>query len=170
MIWPDRTKPTGPSVLSTEHLGSSASTTRWDGTPWSALGPHRSGIPGSRRARAPMVQARAAGMALATRQVSRPGLIGRAIRVPHPTVNPGPQRTATVNLAGPISWSSLARPARTHPAIMPDKDEVPGSSLARADGHRGTGLTLNATATMATRHEPNRYSAKRSGSPRTMRQ
>src|SRR5829696_9364583 len=29
----------------------------------------------------------------------------------------------------PTSWSSLPRPARTHPA-MPDKDEVPGSSLA----------------------------------------
>jgi hypothetical protein len=31
----------------------------------------------------------------------RAGLTGRAIRVPHRRVNPGPQRTATVNLAGP---------------------------------------------------------------------
>ena len=56
-------------------------------------------------------------------------LTGHAIRVPHRRVNPGPQRTATVNLTGPISWPSLARPARTHPANMPD--EVPGSSPGR---------------------------------------
>jgi hypothetical protein len=61
----------------------------------------------------------------------RAGLTGRVIRVPHRRVNPGPQRTAKVNLAGPTSWSSLARPARTHPANVPDKDEVPGSSPGR---------------------------------------
>src|SRR5215217_3614492 len=45
------------------------------------------------------------------RPADHPGLTGRAIRVPHRRVNPGLQRTATVNLAGPISWMSLARPA-----------------------------------------------------------
>src|SRR4029450_9082284 len=61
-----------------------------------------------------------------------PRLTGRAIRVPHRRVNPGPQRTATVNLADPISWRSLARPARTHPANMPVQDEATGSRSALA--------------------------------------
>ena len=65
------------------------------------------------------------------RQV-RAGLVltGRATRVPQAAVTSSIQRTVTVNLAGPISWSSLARPARTHPANVPDKDEV----LARVSG------------------------------------
>ena len=33
-------------------------------------------------------------------------LTGRAIRVPHPRVNPGTQRTTTVTAAPPTSWSS----------------------------------------------------------------
>src|SRR5215213_5308420 len=38
-------------------------------------------------------------------------LVGRATHVPQAAVTSGIQRTVTVNLAGPISWSSLARPA-----------------------------------------------------------
>jgi hypothetical protein len=38
-------------------------------------------------------------------------LTGRATRVPHRTVKPGTERTATVTFSGPMSWSSVARPA-----------------------------------------------------------
>src|SRR4030095_1501279 len=41
----------------------------------------------------------------------RPFLIGRAIRVPHRTVKPGPARTTTVTVAGPVTWLSLPPPA-----------------------------------------------------------
>jgi hypothetical protein len=89
------------------------------------------GVPhSSRRRRGALAEARNAAAASvgALDQLVCPPMTDRAIPVPHRRVNPGQQRTATVNVAGPISWSSLARPARTHPANMPDKEEVPGSS------------------------------------------
>jgi hypothetical protein len=51
--------------------------------------------------------------------------------VPHQKDTHGTQRTTTVTLTSPMTWSPNALAARTHPSNMPDKDEVPGSSPGR---------------------------------------
>ena len=61
----------------------------------------------------------------------RPALVlaGRAIRVPHRRVNPVPSgQPWSISLAHKLG--ALARPVRTHPANVPDEDEVPGSRPA----------------------------------------
>jgi hypothetical protein len=51
--------------------------------------------------------------------------------VPHQTDNCGSERTITVNSMTLTSWLYLAPAARTHPANMPDTDEVPGAGPDR---------------------------------------
>jgi hypothetical protein len=51
-------------------------------------------------------------------------LIGRATRVQHQADKPSVERTTTVTDMSPMIWSPNALAARTHPADVPDRDEV----------------------------------------------
>ena len=88
----------------------------WEGRPGAAAGAESTGL------------RRASRSTRATQHRRTPWFAHRRPRSCHPRATSKgqsrSQRTATVNLAGPISWSSLARPARTHPANMPDKEEA----------------------------------------------
>jgi hypothetical protein len=44
--------------------------------------------------------------------------------MPYRRVNHGTERTTTVTAIRPLSWRRHALPARTHPANMPDKEEI----------------------------------------------